>query len=118
MTAPDPPSGRRLRYCVVRPDSADAIESVSRVLRGSGVRIDRVNRRAARIKGMIDSPEWGVGCKVVVSLFPRTNLCFIEIACEGSGETLLTADLEALRLARDLRGSLPPRDSDDGGIRG
>ncbi len=110
MRALAPPPNRAVRYCVVRPDPGDPLESLSGVLRGGGVQIKRVDRRAARITGRIDPPGGAPGCRVAVSLFPRSDLCFVEIACEMAGVAAEPAGAEeyAVRLKLQLLNALPP----------
>ncbi len=100
---------RQLRYCLIRPDARDPVGSVSRVLAGSGVRVARVDRRDGRVTGTIRGPDGDRGRAVEVSLFPRPDACLVEIACAANPEAVLEADLDAMRLAGDLRESLPPR---------
>lgn len=80
-----PPAARAVRFCAVRPGPGDPLESLSGALRESGVRVTRVNHRAARITGRIDPADGAPGFRVDVSLFPRPDACFVEIACEASG---------------------------------
>ncbi len=118
MSASEPRPGVRLRYCNVRVGSEDPADSVSRTLEGSGVRIERIDRRNAKIRGTIEPTDGSPVFRVVVSLFPRTDVCFVEIACEGIGEAVLAADLLAMQLACDLRGALPPKDPRAAGFQG
>jgi len=96
-------------YCLVHPAQDDSVASISDVVGGGGVRIDKVDRKAARITGQVPAADGTPACRVTLTLYSRLGLSFVEIVCEaigtaGGGDGLVR---QVARLKGLLRESLP-----------
>lgn len=102
------PETRAVRYCEVRSGPGDPLDTVSAALRECGVRVTRVARRAGRITGRVDLRDGSAGWRVVVTLYPRPDACFVEIGCEAADapSDLPGPDEQAVRIKMGLLGSL------------
>lgn len=81
-----PASNRITRYRILPSGGEEPIVLVVRLLEAAGVEVRRIDRRAGRIAGWLDSGEDGdVPVRVIVRLYPREEATFVESRLEGDG---------------------------------
>ena len=102
--------GNRVEACsILREGRLLPLDSVSDVLRMSGVKITKVDKRSNRVTGRIGSRKEPFTCRVDARIYSHGGLSLVEISCRDSmkrpGVPTLTSYVEAL--TRNLEGSSP-----------
>jgi hypothetical protein len=102
--------GNRVEACsILREGRFRPLDLVSDILRMSGVKITRVDKRSNRVTGRIGSRKEPFTCRVDARIYSHGGLSLVEISCGDSlkrpGVPTLTSYVEAL--TRNLEGSSP-----------
>jgi len=95
-------SSRRILGCsLLRTGGEEPLEAVARILRRSGVKIGKVDRRINLISGRIGSIFDRHSCKVKARVFSQRDVSLIELVCETAwrrpGTLALVGYVEVLR---------------------